>query len=55
MPYFAQLDSEDRVHTVCELAGNVEADNVIPIPEYDGSLFGKRYNRDTGEFEVVEG
>lgn len=53
MPYYAQLDENDRVHTVCEL-GEVEGENIIPIPTYDGELFGKRYNRDTGEFETPE-
>ena len=44
MPHYAQLDTEDIVHTVCELSGEVEGENIIPIPAYDGSLFGKVYN-----------
>ena len=54
MPYYAQLDKNDIVHTVCEL-GEVEGENTIPIPAYDHSLLGKHYNRDTGEFEAPKG
>jgi hypothetical protein len=52
--YYAQLSVNDIVVGVSMLAGEVVADHMIRIAEYDVSLIGKRYNRDTGEFEAVE-
>ena len=50
MFYYAQLDSEGKVHTVCELADEIEG-NVVPLDSLDNSLLGKQYNEATGEFE----
>ena len=54
MPSYAQLNSDDIVHTVCHLSGEIVSPSVIEVPSLDESLIGKRYNRDTGEFEIPE-
>jgi hypothetical protein len=50
---YAQLNGEGICYAVSMLSGEVVADNMIAIDEYDESLLGKRYNRETGEFEEV--
>ena len=53
--FYAQLDNNDQVIAVSQLASDMTQDNLIAINAFDVTLLGKRYNRDTGEFEVVEG
>lgn len=48
---YAQLDKEDVVIGVSSLSGEVSSDHMVKIDYYDESLLGKRYNRETGEFE----
>ncbi len=50
MYYYAQLDENGRVHTVCELAGEVEGERIVHIGTLDDSLMEKYYNAETGEF-----
>ena len=51
---YAQLDTSDLVVAVSSLSAEVIQDNLIPIESLDELLLGKRYNRDTGEFETPE-
>lgn len=48
---YAQLDSNDIVVGVSSLSGEVTRDNMIPIQFADEELIGKKYNRETGDFE----
>ncbi len=42
--FYVQLDANNICVGVSQLRGKVEAENMIEIPTYDISLFGKRYN-----------
>jgi hypothetical protein len=48
--YYAQLDENRRVHTICELAGEVEGENIVRLSALDDSVLGKYYDQETGEF-----
>lgn len=52
--YYAQLDNKNRVHTVCELSGKVEATNLVPIETWDESLLGSYYDPTTNTFQHIE-
>ena len=47
---YAQLDCNDMCTTVSIHNGELNAENVVRIDEYDEGLLGKKYNRATGEF-----
>lgn len=42
MPYYAQVDATGVAYAVSELAGEVVADNLIPLDSMDSSVLGKR-------------
>jgi len=42
MPYYAQIDRDGIAYAVSELAGEVVADNLIPLDSMDSSVLGKR-------------
>lgn len=48
---YAQLDSNDIVVCVSSLSGQVISDHMILIKFAVEELIGKKYNRETGEFE----
>lgn len=52
--WFAILNDQDIVEEVMQMPSGVEGPDYIKIPAEDQSLVGKRYNRETGEFEVAE-
>jgi hypothetical protein len=53
MNMYAQLDENNIVVAVSQLSGEVDAPNMIEIPEYDTSLLGKKYNALAKEWEVI--
>lgn len=53
MFYYAYLDSRDIVQTIYALPSPITGEQYILIPTNDQTLIGKRYNRQTGEFEEV--
>lgn len=53
MLYYAQLNDDEIVVAVSQVTGEIEADNMIARETYDTSVIGKRYNRETQEFEDV--
>ena len=48
--FYAQLHTDGTVVAVSQLAGAVEATNMIALEGYDATLIGKRYERATGSF-----
>lgn len=48
---YAQLSDLGFVIGVSSLSSEVVDDRLIPIDFIDESLLGKKYNRETGEFE----
>lgn len=50
---YAQIGEDGVVHSVCSLSGEVDDSNAIRIDAYDETLVGKRYNRETNQFEDV--
>ena len=51
---YAQLDDEYIVTGVSSLSGEPEGgSSLIKIDKYDTTLLGKKYNRDTQQFEEV--
>jgi len=50
--FYVQLDNDDVVVGVSQLSEEVEADHMIPIPDYDVGLLRKKYNRVSQAFEV---
>lgn len=50
MPYYVQIDAENRVYAVSQLAGEMDQPDLIPIDNYDEGLLGKIYDPATGEF-----
>lgn len=50
---YAQIGEDGVVHSVCSLSGEVGDSNAIRIDVYDEALVGKRYNKDTNQFEDV--
>lgn len=53
MKWFAVLNENDIVEEVMQMPAGISGDAYIVIPEEDRSLIGKRYNRQTGEFETA--
>lgn len=50
MPYYAQINSKENIcHTISELSGVVENENLIEIDSYDLSLLGKKWNGSSWE------
>lgn len=54
MFFYAQLNPESIVVAVTQTSGVLFAPDVIALDSYDASVLGKRYNRETGEFDDVE-
>lgn len=51
---YAQLDYSGVVVGVSSLSGEIgEGATLIKIVQYDTALLGKKYNRDTQQFEEV--
>lgn len=48
---YAQLDDSGVVVTVAILSGEPSSIDVIKVDNYDTTLLGKRYNRETNQFE----
>lgn len=48
---YAQLNDNEIVVGVSLLSGEVSFEHMIPLPTYDLTVLGKKYNRDIGEFE----
>lgn len=53
MHYYAYLNEQDVVETIVALPSVISHPQYIAIPSNDESLIGKKYNRETGEFEDV--
>ena len=53
MFFYAQINDDSIVVAVTNTSGEIVADNMIALNSFDISLNGKRYNRDTQEFEDV--
>lgn len=51
--WFAVLNDQDIVEEVLQMPSSVSGAEFIVIPAEDQSLVGKRYNRETGEFETA--
>jgi len=41
--YYAQINTDNICFAVSDLSGEVRADNMIRLENYDASLLGKRY------------
>lgn len=55
MTYYAQIDLENNIcHTISDLNGIVEQENLIEVEKYDLSLLGKKWNGSTWEEVKVE-
>lgn len=54
LKWFAILNEDDIVEEVLQMPESVSGELYIIIPEEDRSLIGKRYNRQTGEFETAK-
>lgn len=58
MFHYAQLDKYDFVKAVSKVPSEMTGDSIINIdgltPKERRKLLGKKYNRETGEFEEVE-
>ncbi len=52
--YYAQLDGKGKVHTICQLAGEVNALNLIGIDAIDSNYLGSYYDRQAGTFQHIE-
>lgn len=50
--FYAQLNDEKICIGVSDLSGDVIADNMIKIDNFDTELLGKKYNN--GSWETVE-
>lgn len=50
---YAQIDGGSIVIAVSQLAGLVEATDMIALVSYDTTVLGKRYDASTGSFEEV--
>ena len=50
--YYAQLNESGKVHTVCQLSGEIEGENIVEISSMDGRLIGKKYK--SGKFYGLE-
>ena len=44
--FYAQLNENGIVHTVCQLSGEVEDDNIVEISSMDNRLIGKKYKNE---------
>lgn len=53
MIYYAYLDANDVVQQIIQLPSVITDSAYIQIDSYDESLIGKKYNRETGQFETV--
>ncbi|WNX85950.1 hypothetical protein RWV98_06690 [Agathobaculum sp. NTUH-O15-33] len=51
--YYAYLNEQDIVEQIFDMPAPITSDQYISIPSHDETLIGKRYNRTTGQFEVV--
>lgn len=51
LSWFAILNDEDIVEEVLQMPSSIAGPQYIVIPAEDRSLIGKRYNRETGQFE----
>ncbi len=45
--FYAELDEESKVRTVCQLTGPVSKGNMVALDSYDESLIGQTYNGTT--------
>lgn len=50
---YAQINDEHIVVTVASLSGESNSADMVRIEDYDTSLLGKKYNKDTNHFEDV--
>lgn len=49
--FYAELDENNKVHTVCDLySDDMATDKIIQIDTFDLSLIGKTYDPETGMF-----
>lgn len=46
MHYYAQIDDGGIVAGITQASGEIDAPDMIAIPEYDAALIGQRYDRD---------
>lgn len=53
MKWFAVLNEHDIVEAVMQMPAGVSGEAYIVLSAEDQSLIGKRYNRETGEFETA--
>ncbi|MEA4986533.1 MAG: hypothetical protein VB095_00510 [Anaerovorax sp.] len=53
MHYYAYLNDQDVVETIVSLPSTISDPKYIAISTNDQSLIGKKYNRQTGEFEDI--
>ncbi|MBN7774269.1 hypothetical protein [Clostridium aminobutyricum] len=53
MYYYAYLDERDIVQMIYSLPAPISSNQFILIPTNDQTLIGKKYNRETGEFEEI--
>jgi len=51
--FYVQVDKNNRVFAISDLAGEVNQEDMIRIDSFDYSLLGKYYNPETGFFEEV--
>jgi hypothetical protein len=51
--YYAYINSSNIVEQIVDLPTPIEVSSYISISSHDETLIGKRYNAETGEFEVV--
>lgn len=51
--YYAYINSSNIVEQIVDLPAPITVPNYISIQSHDVSLIGKRYNAQTGQFEVV--
>lgn len=50
MPYYAQLDEQNRVSAVTETSGEIESPHMVSVDFMDLDLLGATYNVNTGQF-----
>lgn len=53
MYYYAYLNAEDIVEQIFDMPAPITSPQYISISSHDETLIGKRYNRETGQFEEV--
>lgn len=53
MKCYAQLNNDCIVIAISQLNDTVESENMIEIEEFDTTIIGKKFNKDTQEFDDV--